>query len=113
MRVYDGPFGRAQAERLLWRAGFGPRRGDGESFASMGLEGAVDALLSPPPYATTGPAPTDARGRPLAPQDAVGHDHVWWLARRVRGNQPLVERMTLIWHDWFATSNVGVQSQQL
>ena len=24
--VYKGPFGREQAERLLWRAGFGPRR---------------------------------------------------------------------------------------
>ena len=23
----------------------------------------------------------------------------------VRSNQPLVERMALIWHDWFATSN--------
>ena len=27
--VYKGPFGREQAERLLWRAGFGPRRGRG------------------------------------------------------------------------------------
>ena len=25
----------------------------------------------------------------------------------VRSNQPLVERMTLIWHDWFATADVG------
>ena len=30
----------------------------------------------------------------------------------VRSNQPLVERMTLIWHDWFATSNAGVGSQK-
>ena len=26
----------------------------------------------------------------------------------VRTNRPLVERMTLVWHDWFATSNDGV-----
>ena len=31
----------------------------------------------------------------------------------VRGNQPLIERMTLIWHDWFATSNQKVASQSL
>ena len=31
----------------------------------------------------------------------------------VRTNQPLVERMTLVWHDWFATSNDGVSSQRL
>jgi uncharacterized protein (DUF1800 family) len=30
----------------------------------------------------------------------------------VRSNQPLVERLTLIWHDWFATSNAGVGSQK-
>jgi uncharacterized protein (DUF1800 family) len=29
----------------------------------------------------------------------------------VRSNRPLVERMALIWHDWFATSNSGVGSQ--
>ena len=31
----------------------------------------------------------------------------------VRTNRPLVERMTLVWHDWFATSNSGVGSQNL
>jgi uncharacterized protein (DUF1800 family) len=113
MKAYDGPFGRAQAERLLWRAGFGPRRGDADSFASMGLQGAVTALLQPPAdYAALGPEP-NVRGLPLAPQDAAGNDHLWWLDRMVRGNQPLVERMTLVWHDWFATSNAGVQSQRL
>jgi uncharacterized protein (DUF1800 family) len=30
----------------------------------------------------------------------------------VRGDQPLVERMTFIWHDWFANSNDKVNSQQ-
>ena len=31
----------------------------------------------------------------------------------VRTSRPLVERMTLVWHDWFATSNEGVGSQPL
>ena len=31
----------------------------------------------------------------------------------VRTSRPLVERMSLIWHDWFATSNGGVGSQRL
>ena len=31
----------------------------------------------------------------------------------VRTNQPLVERITLVWHDWFATSNSGVGQQGL
>ena len=28
-------------------------------------------------------------------------------------SRPLIERMTLVWHDWFATSNLGVGSQRL
>ena len=31
----------------------------------------------------------------------------------VRTNQPFVQRMALIWHDWFATSNNEVENQRL
>ncbi len=111
--VYKRSFGAEQAERLLWRAGFGPRRGDAAKLAKLGVTGAVRSLTNPPALQLAGPEPKDERGRPLAPADAVGHDHLWWLDRMVRGNQQLVERMTLVWHDWFATSTVGVKSQQL
>jgi uncharacterized protein (DUF1800 family) len=110
--VYAKPFGVPEAQRLLWRAGFGPRPGEARALAAKGLDGAVDSLLQPPAYAAVGPEPTD-RGFPLAPKDAAGHDHLWWLDRMVRGNQQLIERMTLIWHDWFATSNQKVASQSL
>jgi uncharacterized protein (DUF1800 family) len=112
MPVFSQRFGIRQAERLLWRAGFGPRAGEARSLAKLGLDGAVDSLLNAPAYAATGPDPTD-RGLPIAPADASGHDHLWWLDRMVRGNQPLIERMTLVWHDWFATSNQKVASQSL
>jgi uncharacterized protein (DUF1800 family) len=111
--VYGGPFGPEQAERLLWRAGFGPRRGQARSLASHGLEGAVRSLTRPPGERWVGPRPHDDKGRPLAPADAYGHDHLWWLDRMVRTSRPLVERMTLNYHDWFATSNAGVGSQKL
>jgi uncharacterized protein (DUF1800 family) len=110
--VYGKRFGVAEAQRLLWRAGFGPRPGEARALAAKGLDGAVDSLLHPLAYAATGPEPTD-RGNPIAPADAAGHDHLWWLDRMVRGNQPLIERMTLVWHDWFATSNQKVASQAL
>src|SRR3954451_3453210 len=105
--TYRGPFGPDQARRLLWRAGFGPRRGEAERIAALGLERAVHAVTRPPSTRLTGPAPTDSKGRPLAPRDAWGHDHCWWLDRMVRTESPLVERMTLVWHDWFATSKEG------
>jgi Protein of unknown function (DUF1800) len=111
--VYHGRFGPEEAERLLWRAGFGPRPGQAEKLARKGLKRAVHSLTHPPRDRLSGPAPHDSDGHPLAPTDAWGHDHLWWLDRMVRSNRPLVERMTLIWHDWFATSNDGVGSQLL
>ena len=111
--VYRGRFGPAQAERLLWRAGFGPRPGEAKRLAKKGLHGAVHSLTHPGRDRLVGPSPVDDDGRKLAPYDAWGHDHLWWLDRMVRSNRPLVERMTLIWHDWFATSDRGVGSQKL
>jgi uncharacterized protein (DUF1800 family) len=111
--VYTGSFGKPQAERLLWRAGFGPRRGEATALARLGLDDAVRSLTHPPVEKLVGRAPHDEKGRPLAPQDAWGHDVLWWLDRMVRTNRPLVERMTLVWHDWFATSLDGVGSQKL
>jgi uncharacterized protein (DUF1800 family) len=102
---YTGTFGVRQAERLLWRAGFGPRRGEAAALAELGLGAAVRSLTRPPAAQLEGPAPTDDDGLPLAPGDAWGHDHLWWLDRMVRSNQQLVERMTLAWHDWFATAD--------
>jgi uncharacterized protein (DUF1800 family) len=110
--VYRGKFGRNQAERLLWRAGFGPKPGEAASYAKLGLRAAVDKLVDPPKERLTGPKPR-VDGDPIAPLDAWGHDVLWWLDRMVRTRRPLVERMTLVWHDWFATSNDGVGSQRL
>ena len=111
--AYQGPFGTEQALRLLNRAGFGPVPGQVERLVSLGLVGAVQSLTRPSGAATlSGPAPVDSEGNPIAPADAWGHDHLWWLDRMVRGDQPLVERMALVFHDWFATSIDGVSKQQ-
>jgi uncharacterized protein (DUF1800 family) len=113
IEVFSGAFGVAEAERLLWRAGFGPRTGEAEALAALGLDDAVHSLTYPGPEHLVGPEPTDDKGHPLAPYDVWGDDHVWWLDRMVRTSRPLVERMALTWHDWFATSNQGVGSQRL
>ena len=111
--MYTGEFGPEQAERLLWRAGFGPRSGEAEHLAAKGLHAAVDSLVNPPKVDTlVGKTPLN-NGHPLAPKDNYGDDHLWWLDKMVRTSRPLVERMALIWHDWFATSNETVGSQKL
>jgi hypothetical protein len=103
--VYRGPFTERQATRLLWRAGFGPGPGQARRLASLGLDGAVRSLTRPAGGAQLiGPAPRNAQGGPLDPTGTWGDDHCWWLDRMVRSSNQLVERMTLIWHSWFATS---------
>ena len=100
--AYRGPFGTRQAERLLWRAGFGPLPGEARELASQGLERAVHTLTRPRRGALDGPPPADPGGRRLAAGEIPGHEVLWWVDRMARSNQPLVERMALIWQDWFA-----------
>jgi hypothetical protein len=111
--VYSGTFGPRQAERLLWRAGFGPRPGQAKALAALGLEKAVLSLSRPSGTAAMdGPAPTD-EGAPLSPYDHYDHDLLFWLDRMVRSRHQLVERLALVFHDWFATSNDAVGSNRL
>jgi hypothetical protein len=110
--VYSSAFGARQAERLLWRAGFGPRPGDVERLAGMGLEAAVLSLTRPSGAAVlTGPEPT-IDGEPLSPLDTWYGDHIYWMDRMLRSEQPLVERLALVFHDWWATSNDSVGSNR-
>ena len=100
-----GRFTERHATRLLWRAGFGPRPGEARRLARLGLDGAVASLTRPAGRSRLlGRGPHGADGAPLDPIDVWGDDHCWWLDRMVRSDQQLVERMTLVWHSWFATS---------
>ena len=44
-------------------------------------------------------------GTGSTPNDEWGHDVLWWLDRMVRSRRPLQEKLTLFWHDHFATSD--------
>ena len=100
----------AMIERLWWRAGFGPRPRDlrgKRTHAEL-----VHEFLHPRGAQLEGP---EARvdGRTLDPLNVYGHDVLWWLDRMVRGRHPLAERMTLNWHDHWATSNSKVGDVKL
>ena len=93
------------ARRLRPAAGAGRAAG-----RRLDLDEAVHKLTHPRSRGLRGPAPR-VDGRPLAPRDVWGHDVLWWLDRMVRTEAPLVERMTLVWHDWFATSRAAVDTR--
>ena len=70
--VYRGKFDAPHAERLLWRAGFGPRPGEAEALAKLGLDGAVHSLLNPGAEKLVGPEAARLEGPPARAGRRVG-----------------------------------------
>jgi hypothetical protein len=108
------PWGRKWAAHLYRRAAFGASRAELLEALRLGPDGTLDLLL---------------RGRPQADLTlqnlldsgpfAVGNDddgdqiRSWWLYVMLQGGHPLREKMTLFWHNHFATSIAKVQSPAL
>jgi uncharacterized protein (DUF1800 family) len=107
--VYQGAFGAAQASRLAWRAGFGPRPGQTAELAALDLEAAVMSYTRPTGEAPLdGPEPRNGTA-PLNPASDDGAFN-YWLDRMVRSRHQLVERLSLVFHDWWATRRDGVST---
>jgi uncharacterized protein (DUF1800 family) len=92
----------AHVRRLFWRAGFGATPAQARQWSRRGKKATLDYLFLTSPAQLRGPAPTDY-GAPLDPVNEFGHDKLWWLDHMVRSTRPLQEKMTLFWHDHFAT----------
>lgn len=102
----SGPWTEAHVRRLFWRAGFGARPDEAAEWARRGREATLRFVLDGRPQgaALVGPDPK-AGDKQLDPVNEWGHDGLWWLDRMVRSQRPLVEKMTLFWHDHFATND--------
>jgi uncharacterized protein (DUF1800 family) len=102
----SGPWTEAHVNRLFWRAGFGARPGEAAEWARRGRAATLRWVLDGGPQgaALAGPSPS-VDGKPLDPVNEWAHDGLWWLDRMVRSQRPLVEKMTLFWHDHFATND--------
>jgi uncharacterized protein (DUF1800 family) len=96
----------AHVRRLCWRAGFGATPAEARRWARRGKRATLAWVLDGPPGGARlrGPAPRAGK-RPLDPVNQWGDDVLWWLDRMVRSTHPLVEKMTLFWHDHFATTD--------
>jgi uncharacterized protein (DUF1800 family) len=97
-------------EHLLRRAGFGARPDELDLYGDMSLAEAVDTLLfyqAVPDdvdgnIGKPGYAGTTARGV-FSPNSNLTDARQRWLFRMVHSNRPLQEKMTLFWHNHFAT----------
>ena len=94
----------AHVRRVFWRAGFGATPREARHWARRGKGATIHWLLS----GGHSPAPRikapRVEGHRLHPQDEWGHDVLWWLDRMIRSRRPLQEKLTLFWHDHFATT---------
>ena len=95
---------KAHVRRLFWRAGFGATEAEARRWSRAGRAATLAWLLDPGRPATLiGPEPR-AGDHALDPGNEFGHEVLWWLDRMVRTTRPLEERLTLVWHDHFATN---------
>jgi uncharacterized protein (DUF1800 family) len=100
-----------QIEHLLRRAGFGARPDELSLYGAMSTTQAANALVD---YETTpdtvdskigsaGYVGTTVTGGAFSPQSNINHARQRWLFRMVHSDRPLQEKMTLFWHNHFAT----------
>jgi Protein of unknown function (DUF1800) len=106
----DAPWTLRRVGHLYRRASFGANLTDLDSGLKLGPERAVEALFK----GGSGLDAFDRQMAPLADSIASANNGVqlraWWVARMLGSPHPLQEKLTLFWHNHFATSNAKVQN---
>src|SRR4026207_512146 len=98
-------------ERLLRRAGFGAGQDEIDDYLELGFSAAVQQLLNYEPIpddvdqliGSPGYVAITARGQFL-PRTVINDARQRWLFRMLHSRRPLQEKMTLFWHNHFATA---------
>src|SRR5579871_3701683 len=99
-----------QIEHLLRRAGFGARADELDTYGQLSVSQAIDTLIN---YTEVVDDVDTHIGQPgylgmsitgaFSPQSNINHARQRWLFRMVHSDRPLQEKMTLFWHNHFAT----------
>jgi uncharacterized protein (DUF1800 family) len=106
------PWDRKKVGHLYRRAGFGATVAELDAGVKDGHAKTLDRVLKgaaeSEDFARTSEFMASERSMPPgAPQ---GRLSAWWLDRMLKTAHPLREKMTLFWHNHFATSNAKVQN---
>jgi uncharacterized protein (DUF1800 family) len=105
-------------EHLLRRAGFGASSAELAAYSSLSYSQAVDRLVNYEQIPDTvdsnvgkpGFVGTTSRGA-FSPNTVADDGRQRWLFRMVHSDRPLQEKMTLFWHNYFATGLSKVTGQ--
>ena len=124
------PISPADVRHLLTRTGFAPSPAEVAPWVGMSAQAAVDKLIADARRAQlVHAAPAFTREAILTPYGRLADDEArkaarqqaraysvelaaWWLQEMRETPTPLAERMTLFWHNHFATSEQKVQQPQ-
>lgn len=108
----DNPWDRKKVGHLYRRAGFGPTRAELDRGLADGPEKTIARLLTGEPTDPDVERTSEfmASERSLPPGAPQARLSAWWLDRILKTGHPLEEKMTLFWHNHFATSNAKVRN---
>ncbi|HSQ56639.1 MAG TPA: DUF1800 domain-containing protein [Gemmata sp.] len=108
------PWTRKWAAHLYRRAGFGASREEIGEAARRGPDATLELLLRGQPGSADLETTFADAGRIASARDDGGAQlRVWWLYCMLQGGHPLREKLTLFWHNHFATSIAKVHSPAL
>jgi len=100
-----------EGAHLLRRAGFGGAPEDIDDLSARGREGAVDFLINFNQIDNSKMESLLAASFDFSTQDGISNGEIrrWWFTRMVNTRRQFEEKMTLFWHNHFATSSSKVQ----
>jgi uncharacterized protein (DUF1800 family) len=109
----QAPWDLRRVVHLHRRAGFAATWEEVQRDLKDGPEKSVGRLLAGQARLTGVPAAFDSTANLLGDAAVAANDparlKAWWIYRMMFGPDPLGERLTLMWHDHFATSNLKVE----
>jgi uncharacterized protein (DUF1800 family) len=111
----DNPWDLRKVGHLYRRAGFGATWAELQAALADGPEKTLDRVLAGTPETDDFTRTSDfmASDRSMPPGAPGPRLAAWWLDRMLKTGHPLREKLTLFWHNHFATSNAKVQNARL
>ena len=100
---------RVKVAHLYRRAGYGATWNELEEGTAAGMAALVRRLIDGAPDAARFEAEVDRLRPGVLDSRDIGQLQALWFHRLLSSPHPLQERMTLFWHDHFATSHAKVQ----
>jgi len=105
------PWNLAQAGHLFRRAAFGANWDQLQQALSDGPQRTIDKLLKPQADIAAFNLTYDEYESSAV--SSIGSLQAWWLRRIIQTPHPLLEKMTLFWHSYFAINSIKVKNPKL